>query len=520
MSSNEGVSLKVAVDDWVGRILDEKYEIVRLLGHGGMGSVFEAVHLVLQRHVAIKILQPQEAQKPASVQRFIREGQVTSSINHPNVVDVQDFGREGATFYIVMELLKGDSLQSVLNYRGVLPADHAIAITLQILSALSVAHAKGIIHRDLKPDNVFLSASLRGEHVKIMDFGVAKYKTPNQADLRLTATGTVLGTPYYLAPEQASGGKNIDERIDLWSVGVMLYEMLTGGVPFKGDNYNEVVSNILLKEPVSLKSLNPEVPRDLVKIMEKALAKDKADRYESASAMMTELLSVSHQMEYFISTGVMRALQTSLSPPSPVGRVYDAFRETCDSGEETDGQNMMEIADSQPLPALRRPRFAVSLMIAAGIIVLLSMVIATSLRREETARLERSITITVPPAKVEAAPGRSSADEAGPEARDDLKESNTVTIDIQGIPEGAKTTLDGVASMPPLVIPRSDTPMTLKIRAPGFITVDRVVVPSKNQIIAVGMTKARSKPRNPKPRSEREKKTEDAKSWRANPFDN
>jgi serine/threonine protein kinase len=526
--------LKAAVDDWVGQILDKKYEIIRLLGHGGMGSVFEAVHLVLRRHVAIKILNPIDALRPGAIQRFIREGQAASAIDHPNIVEVQDFGKQGTnTYYIVMELLKGDTLQSVLDYRGVLPPDHAVIIALQVLSALSVAHDKGIIHRDLKPDNIYLSASAgRGEHVKIMDFGVAKYKSPGDTDLRLTATGTVLGTPYYLAPEQAKGGRDIDERIDVWSVGVILYEMLTGRVPFEGENYNEVVSNILLKEYIPPKELVPDLPDGLVQVVDKALAKDRHERYDSAAAMMSALLPLGHQMDYFMSTGAMQAIRNSVAPPPLSKSMHTDTRRTGPPHvalAETTGYDGMESAESVP-PHTRasvRSRLR-SGAIAAALAAVVSAVLVTVVFGEDTTQLERSVTVA---GVVDPGTGVSSktvrAVETGeaepafgvPDQDATSTLNKEVTLDIEGLPSNAEITLDGGEVSLPITVARSDTPMRLKIEAPGFRAFDRVVVPSQDQVISVEMKKMGSQHGTMRSQKRNKSNTSHRGGWRANPFE-
>ena len=282
-----------------------------------MGVVYEAEHILLHRKVAVKVMHENFTQKPGAVERFFREAQAASSLGHPNIIDVQDFGKEeDGTIYMVMELLKGDNLDDLLQKRGNLPPGRVAGIVLQTLSALSVAHNRGIIHRDLKPDNIFLAVDALGrEEVKLLDFGVAKFADAGDDKLGLTKTGTVLGTPYYLAPEQAKGGKGIDARIDIWSVGVMMYEMLTGRMPFEGDNYNEILGKILLEEPTSLAEVAPHVPKALVAIVERALMKDRDQRYDNVVQMIEEMMPFRNHKGVPMSTPAETALQNSVIPP-------------------------------------------------------------------------------------------------------------------------------------------------------------------------------------------------------------
>lgn len=283
------------MQEMVGRWLGNKYRLLRLIGEGGMGAVYEAEHQILRRRVAIKVLRPAYRTHQEALQRFIGEGRATSRIEHPNIVDVQDFGQEpDGTLYIVMTLLKGRSLKAELDEVGYLTEQRVVTIAAQVLAALQAAHDNGVIHRDLKPENVFLTKGPRGEadHVKILDFGVAKINTPEENARHLTRTGTTLGTPLYLAPEQANGSKEVDGRLDIWCAGVLMYEMLTGKLPFPGDGYNEILSKVLLSPYVPLHEHGRTVSPEMANVVDTALAKDKADRFQSAWEMRDALIEV------------------------------------------------------------------------------------------------------------------------------------------------------------------------------------------------------------------------------------
>ncbi|MBW2277089.1 MAG: protein kinase, partial [Deltaproteobacteria bacterium] len=270
----------------VGKILGGKYRLTELIGKGGMGAVFAAEHTVLSKRVAVKLLHPEYAGDSEIVARFVREAQAASAIGHPNIIEVHDVGEDDGATFIVMELLEGTSLSALIKRQGRLDPEHVVAIARQIADALIAAHDKGVVHRDLKADNVFLTYDPRlGEQVKLLDFGISKVVEPDGAEL--TQTGAVLGTPHYMAPEQVRGEKGVDARIDVWALGVMIYQMLTGEFPFPGTGTAEVLARILTEPMVPLES--PELPDDLVEVAERALEKDRRARFGSAAELKAAL---------------------------------------------------------------------------------------------------------------------------------------------------------------------------------------------------------------------------------------
>ncbi len=270
-----------------GQIIDDKYRIVRIIGEGGMGAVFEGENTRIHRRVAIKVLHLGIAQNQDSVARFEREAQAAGCIGSDHIVEVLDLGNlpQGERF-MVMEYLDGEHLGNRIQARGRLDAKEASAIILQLLEGLGAAHAAGIIHRDLKPENIFLLRSKKGhqDFVKILDFGISKFNAlGSDSALSMTRTGTVMGTPYYMAPEQARGSKHSDVRSDLYGVGVILYEAVTGTVPFQAETFNELIFKIALETPPPPQQLNPSLDPAFAQIIAKGMARDPAARFQSAS---------------------------------------------------------------------------------------------------------------------------------------------------------------------------------------------------------------------------------------------
>jgi serine/threonine-protein kinase len=273
-----------------GDTLDQKYQIVRILGTGGMGSVYEALNVRLGRRVAIKVMH--KVRDQGDVARFEREARA-AQIGSPYIVQVNDLGytSDGAP-YMVMEYLAGESLGERVHRQGRLKPSEMIPIARQVLEALAAAHRAGIVHRDLKPDNVFLSRP-EGENreiVKLVDFGISKLlSNSSQRDaLSLTKTGVAVGTPHYMSPEQVQGKKELDGRSDLYSLGVMLYRCLSGQLPFNADEIAPLLMQVLMEVPTPLRELAPELDRELISMVTRAMARRPEDRFQTA----TEFLSV------------------------------------------------------------------------------------------------------------------------------------------------------------------------------------------------------------------------------------
>ena len=276
-----------------GALLDGRYRIVRLLGEGGMGSVYLASHVGLGRDVAIKFLHAELVSRDEVVGRFYREAQAAAAIRHKNIIEVFDVGvsPQGEPF-LVMEYLEGESLAGLLKRVGPLNLGAACAVMEPVLQALHAAHRKGIIHRDLKPDNIFL-AYQQGEPpvVKIIDFGISKF-AQGEFDKWRTKTGSVMGTPAYMSPEQARGSAGLDHRTDIYSMGTILFEMLTGALPFAGSNFAEYLSAMLIDDPRAPQSVCAGFPAEAEPLVRKALAKNPDQRFQNAAEMLEALTAL------------------------------------------------------------------------------------------------------------------------------------------------------------------------------------------------------------------------------------
>src|SRR5213595_2277230 len=270
-------------DTLINTLFDGRYRILRKLGTGGMANVYLAEDEVLGRRVAIKILNDRHAGDDQFVERFRREAKNAASLSHPNIVSIYDRGVAEGTYYSAMEYLDGRTLKELIVSRGPAPTNVAIDYTRQILATLRFAHRNRIVHRDIKPHNVLVDSDGR---LKVTDFGIARAGASE-----MTEAGSIIGTAQYLSPEQAQGAP-VDETSDLYSVGVLLYELLTGVVPFSGDTPVEIAMKHLSSAPEAPSAKRAEIPRDLDMIVLRALAKDPAERYQSAEEMDADLARV------------------------------------------------------------------------------------------------------------------------------------------------------------------------------------------------------------------------------------
>ncbi len=264
------------------QVLSGRYRVLRKIGGGGMADVYLCEDLTLGRRVALKVLLSRFLDDPNFVERFRREAKAAAGLNHANLVSIYDWGEVDGTYFIVMEYVEGETLKDLVRRRGRLGGSEAVHISLQLLAALEFAHRTGIVHRDIKPQNVMLD---RDGNAKVTDFGIAR-----AADSGMTEAGSILGTAQYLAPEQARG-QRVDERSDLYSVGIVLYEMLTGTVPFKGDSAVTVALKHVNEMAAEPAQLVPGMPYALNQIVLKAIAKDPDQRYQTAEQFARDLRS-------------------------------------------------------------------------------------------------------------------------------------------------------------------------------------------------------------------------------------
>lgn len=284
---------RMSPQDLVGTVLEGRYKINRVIGGGGMGAVFDGEQMSNGRPVAVKVLPFQMVENKESLTRFFNEARLTAALSSANICSIYDYGTldDGRPYY-VMERLRGQPLSEQIKEQGVLAMLDAVEIVMQVLSGLRAAHRRGIIHRDVKPANVFLHERADERiQVKLLDFGVAKDLgvLKESEDPTLTNTGYVMGTPFYLSPEQIMGARDIDGRVDLWAVGVVLYECVSGKRPFLGRNFPELASKIVYDAHRPMWERRPATPEQLQQVVDRALAKTPEQRYQRASHFLRDL---------------------------------------------------------------------------------------------------------------------------------------------------------------------------------------------------------------------------------------
>ena len=278
----------------LGQVIDGKYRLVRLLGSGGMGAVYEGENTRIRRRVAIKMLHASVSTQQESVTRFEREAQAAGRIGSEHICEVLDLGvLPDATRYMVMEYLEGETLSSRIKRAGRLLPMQAIPLLTQVLEGLEAAHTAGIIHRDLKPDNVWIVPTRGGtkDFVKVLDFGVSKFSQIGGEEMNQTRAGAVVGTPYYMSPEQARGMGAIDARTDVYAIGVVLYQAVTGQVPYQAETFNELLFKIVLEVAPPPQIYVPDIDPDFVSIIQRAMSREPQQRYQSCTEFRDALLS-------------------------------------------------------------------------------------------------------------------------------------------------------------------------------------------------------------------------------------
>jgi len=387
------------------------YRILSTLGEGGMGSVFLGEHVSIGRRAAIKVLRPEVAGNPEVVQRFFNEARAANLVAHPSIVAVYDHGQSPeAGAFLVMELLEGESLGSRLRRGGVLDPAELAYLLERAASPLAAAHARGIVHRDLKPDNLFLLPDPDHpgeERIKILDFGIAKLSEPGTSGVR-TQTGTLLGTPYYMSPEQCHGARTVDHRTDVYALGVIAFEAVVGRVPFLGEGFGVILAAHLHEPPPSPRSFRPELPEALERAILRALAKAPADRQRSVEELAQEVRAAAGAVRW-----------RSLAPPPREAAEEAAVPATLAAGK--DPRDAPPAAPAIPPTAVRpssevasspRPRRSRSLFLFALVIVIaLGGTTAALLLLRAPAT---SATTSAPPATTRTTPALAQADARPP----------------------------------------------------------------------------------------------------------
>jgi serine/threonine-protein kinase len=393
-----------------GAVVGGKYEIVGVVGKGGMGVVFEATHKRLSQRVALKMLRPHVRDDPETIARFEREARAAGQLRSMNIARVLDVETQNAELpYIVMEFLEGRDLEDEIAEVGMLPVPEAVDYVLQACAGIHEAHELGIIHRDLKPANLFLCRTPDGPIIKILDFGISKIKT--EQDSRLTAAMTTMGSPIYMSPEQLRDVKDVDQRADVWGLGIILFELLTGRTPFVG-TVTSVTASIVADPAPTLSSLRDGIPPGLEAIVAKALEKKPEARFQDAETF-GEALSM------FASPEGSRRFHASLSMPvatprslRPVATPADA--ETRPSFSPGETRNAFTSASFANALRPRRTRWVAALAAVAAVVAVLVVVLTLAARRAETRAASAQPPAAesnpaAPPAVASAAPSAESS---------------------------------------------------------------------------------------------------------------
>jgi serine/threonine-protein kinase len=339
----DGIALETSEDSLLGTTLAGKYRIEERLNEGGMGTVYRATHVLMEKTVAIKVLRPSLAADEKIVARFSREARAASRISHPNALSVTDFGEdENGIVFLVMEFLSGRTLKQVIRDDGPLPLPRVVEIVRQVGDALHAAHQQGVVHRDLKSDNIMLVDTMAADHAKVLDFGIAKINEPDGArDAGLTAPNLVIGTPQYMSPEQCSQEGEIDARSDIYSLGVILYEMFVGHVPFTADSPTMVMMKHLQEPVPSVLDERSDLPASIGRVIARAMAKLPANRYQTVAELIEDL-----------------TIASGLAQFAPVPAKMASTASTPSVSDDPDEVTMVRTRQAPPPPPAAAPRRA------------------------------------------------------------------------------------------------------------------------------------------------------------------
>ncbi|MBW2461726.1 MAG: serine/threonine protein kinase [Deltaproteobacteria bacterium] len=473
-----------APDPFLGRVLGGLYRVDRRIGEGGMGTVYAALHVHLNKSFAVKVLSSRIASDKQAIERLRQEAVMASSIDHDNIVDVVSFDTtEEGDVFIVMELLKGMALADVLE-NGPIPLDRSLHIAMQMCGALHAAHENGIVHRDLKPENIFIVRKHDRDFVKVLDFGISKVKSAETEQVRMTKTGQLVGTPLYMSPEQARGEANIDRRVDIYALGVLLYEMLTGTPPFDGGNYFQLLwkHGNEPPQPPAARAPDAHIPGAVEAAIMKALAKDPDDRFRTMEEMQEVLAGTAspHTPAHLVS----------MPTPDPSSQ----------GGYRTGGVTMDE-------PVLPKSRLGLGLGAAALAVAVIgvAVVFGTGTSDPETP----PATGTEPESGAQTS-GEDDGQNPTPDASSEVPEGvevpgdevsagvpQMVSVTFNSRPEGATVSIDGrELGETPLVTPvaLSDGPIEVTFAKNRFLDETISVVPSQGAVVEGRLRPVRRQP--------------------------
>jgi len=471
-----------------GTMLDDKYRIERLLAVGGMGAVYVGTHTKLRKKVAIKVLNP-ALTSDAMVQRFQREAITASQIGHEGIAQVTDLGTSAAGEpFLVMEFLEGESLANRLKAAGALPVELACELTCSILSPLAAAHAAGIVHRDLKPDNVFLVKQSRGELVKLLDFGISRAQGLD-GDMRLTNTGVVMGTPYYMSPEQARGDSEVTPSADIYSIGVILYEMLLGNLPITGENYNQLIWRVMNAEYEAPRIRRPEIPLELEQIILRAMALESSVR-PNAQELEHALLAFcrptyrEHMIERISGAGIPWGTPApGTSPPHRSSQPAPMLQGT--------DPTLLAPSGMQPKRS-KLPWILAGILLVGGAGIAAFVALGGSKETTATAKADPPVApVEAPAAPVAKQPPPVAKAEPPPQAPPAVT-PETITLRFNVEPATAIIQIDGKAVTAEHTVPKDGAEHALTITAPGFDDYAETIKFDETQRIKVALEKQKA----------------------------
>ncbi|HEY6188015.1 MAG TPA: protein kinase [Pyrinomonadaceae bacterium] len=407
---NDGSVLAKPDDGLVGQTLADKYRVEEFLSHGGMGTVYRGTHILMDKTVAIKVLHPALAADDKIVARFSREARAASRISHPHALNVTDFGEsQNGVVFLIMEYLHGKTLKEVIHEGGPMALTRIVEIIRQVCGALDAAHAEGVIHRDLKSDNIMLIDVGGGDWAKVLDFGIAKIQeSVGNTDPALTSPNLIIGTPQYMSPEQCSQASELDARSDIYSLGVILYELLVGHVPFIGESPTAIMMKHLQEPAPSVLDERKDIPAAVGRVVTRAMAKRPEDRYQSAGELAEALSSAAADgapaVATTVATGDDRSTNRIVVPTNPSDMTRDTANEERDEATVVRPRTTEEVIEDEavifhdaPPPADAFNPWRILVPAAVGLLVVFGVIWALTRNSNQPATNQQNTPLAVDP---------------------------------------------------------------------------------------------------------------------------
>jgi len=467
------MSSTAAPDPKVGLLLNGRYLIVRKLGEGGMGAVYEAKHQLTGRKLAIKCLHQQFLSNREVVERFHREAQAATAVGNEHIIEVTDMGTfDDNSPFIVLEYLDGVEFAKLLEQEAALPISRVVHIVSQVCDALRNAHAQSIVHRDLKPENIYLvKRGQDSDFVKVLDFGISKMKeSAEELGSGLTKTGMALGTPYYMSPEQAQGMRDVDHRTDIYAIGVILFQALTGRLPFDADSYPQLMVRILTQPVPSLRTYREDIPPALDDLVLRAMAKDRAQRYSTVEDLAVALRA-------FASLNQAAVLVSDPVAPSSQGTTPLAWAQTAPS---------QPTLETLVVPKSKMPLY---LGVGGGVVALVALV---ALLSPKTPSAPPEAVGNVMPAPAPVALPTAAAAAPVPVAAPVVEATpkpTEVTLKVSATPSDARIFIGEVEFPNPMDAfrPRSLDPVRITVKKDGYKTIEQLAIFDQDRTISFEM---------------------------------